>query len=167
MKIFVLDFEPELEAEKEFALDINDNGDVVGLSDGRLFVGNPGLAIEFTEVVALSGLQINPDGVQITNPMGPIPAILSGVVDGGDGDQLFRMFIDGSGFELAPNNTDADGIGSELFHTNGDHDVNDLGDVTAVAFAYTPKGKKNRNSSWYAALWPFNSNEIVPVGDTD
>ena len=54
-----------------------------------------------------------------------------------------------------------------MFHTNGDHDINDLGDVTAAAVTYTPRGKKNRNSSWYAALWPFNSNEIVAVGDTD
>jgi hypothetical protein len=112
------------------------------------------------------GLDFASANLRLTNPnpVGLTPAILSAILVEDGNWVLFRMFIDGTGLDVPPDYTDADGIRHEFDWVN--YDINDFGDVTAQFTAHT-KQRKKEISTRYAGLWPLGSSEFIPLATDD
>jgi hypothetical protein len=167
-------------AQIEYAHRINDSGDIVAVSQKNtaadpsvrysLYVGNPGLygnpPVAFQRVDFLAAgapyegaSELPPE---LSNRLGASPAVLAGRLDD-ESDTFFRMRIDGSQFELAPNYTAADGSSFEWIST-ADIDINDYAHVLGRATVLPrKKGQFNR----YAAIWPLGAAQYEPVAATE
>lgn len=169
-------------ADRESVNAINDNGDIVVLSErgntgenpDRVFVGNyyndPLLSSPIEIDFAAQGI-LNPnvnDGsfsrLRLSEPSGTEPAYLAGVVQDGEQGWVFRTSVDGASFEKLQ-------IGETFFSDNqGDYSISLLspaaditadGDVMLTVAVKSHKGKSKY--SYYSAIWQADDSSIVPV----
>jgi hypothetical protein len=165
----------DMAATKEVAIDINDSGDMViwsekvlsGTRTNSIYLGNQGQTTPFTQIDfashGITNATVYNSTLQLTNRVDSAPAILTGDVYNGSESLTFRVNFDGSGFEFAPNYVAEDG--SHRYWSGGT-DINDAGDIAGAAFAMPAKKGKIKNNH-HAAIWPHDSDEIVPVGSDD
>jgi hypothetical protein len=177
----------DLSADKEVAVKINDDGDIVvwsqkhdavsGVTVDSLYVGNlgptGGTLVDVVEIdfaaQGIANATIDHTSIKLSNRIGS-DAIVTGSVHDGSESRIFRAHLDGGGVELAPNYTAADGSQQSWFDIEFDTllqvDVNNDGDIAGAAQAVSAsKGKPKSNI--YGAVWPWESDEITPAASDD
>jgi hypothetical protein len=158
-------------SETEVALQINDSGDIVAMSqktvngniENSIYVGNPGLGVSFTQIHLPSGWNVFDYDVMLSNRIGSSPAILASTTYDENGERhVFRIDLDGNNFEASPVYTNSEDGSQNYWYGFSTLDLNDSGDVAGGAYVKPAKKGKTKNN-YYGAVWEIGSNEYLPA----